>query len=367
MFPKKINVLLGLVLLGAICLSFSGLKATRIFVSAVPTDTVQACGTSAILNTSAVAGYSNPIWNNGSTGTSMTVTSSGDYWWQLTGTSVMANGDFSASTTSSTTRGFTSAYTYKSTSSTCIGCCCGVLSQEGTYAINTNPHNLHTNFASMGDHTTGTGNMLIVNGASVANTTVWAENISVQANTDYVFSVWIASVNPAAPAQLQFSIDGAPLGSTITASTTTGLWQYFTTTWNSGSRSGSLPIALVNQNIIANGNDFAVDDIVFAPVYRKNIHVVLNPLPVLSLTGPNSACGSYDLTKAIVGYDPSTYTYVFKDSNGNVISNTSAGAITQTGTYTITEQNKQTGCTSAPVQTIVTITPNPPKPGIASS
>lgn len=358
-------MLLGFVLLGAIGLSFSGLNASRIFVNAVAADTVQACGTSTVLNTSTVAGYSNPIWNNGSTATSMTVTSSGDYWWQLTGTSVVANGDFSA--TSSTTRGFTSAYAYKSSTSICFLCCCGVLSVEGTYSIDTNPHNLHSNFATMGDHTTGTGNMLIVNGASVANTTVWAENINVQANTDYVFSVWIASVNPQAPAQLQFSIDGVPLGSTITASTTTGVWQYFTTTWNSGTRSGSLPIALVNQNLASSGNDFAVDDIVFAPVYRKNIHVVLNPLPVLNLTGPNSACGTYDLIKTIAGYDPGTYTYVFKDNSGNVISNINATAITQSGTYTITAQNKQTGCTSAPAQTTVTITPNPPKPGIASS
>lgn len=361
MLPKKVNVLLCFILLGVVGLSFSGINASRIFVYSVSADTVQVCGTSTTLTSSTVSGYSNLIWNDGSTNTSLNVTSSGDYWWQVTGTSVVANGDFN--NTSSGTRGFTSSYTYKT--SGCNNCCCGVLSLEGTYSINSNPNNLHTNFVSMGDHTTGTGNMLIVNGASTANVTVWTENINVQANTDYVFSVWVASVNAQAPAQLQFSINGIPLGSTIQASTTTGVWQYFTTTWNSGSNSGSLPIALVNQNIAASGNDFAIDDIVFAPVYRKNIHVVLNPIPVLSVTGPNSACGTYDITKAIVGYDPATYTYVVKNSSGTVITNT--GAISQSGTYTITEQNKLTGCTSAAVQTTVNITPNPVKPGITSS
>ncbi|GAA4103344.1 hypothetical protein [Mucilaginibacter panaciglaebae] len=366
MLPVRVNVLLGIVLFGIIGLSFSGLNASRISVFTVSTDTVNVCGNSTTLTTSTVPGYSNPIWNDGTTGTSLNVTSSGDYWWQVTGTSVVTNGDFSAATTNATTRGFTSSYTYKSSSSTCNSCCCGILSLEGTYTINTDPHNIHTNFTSMGDHTTGTGQMLIVNGSATANVTVWTQSINVQPNTDYVFSAWATSVNPQNPAQLQFSIDGVPLGSTINPTSVDGNWQYFTTTWNSGNHSGSLPIALVNQNIATSGNDFAVDDIVFAPVYRKNIHLVLNPIPVLSLTGPHSACGTYDLTKTIVGYDPGTYNYVFKDSNGNVISNVNAGAITQSGTYTITEQNKLTGCTSAPVQTTVTIIPNPQKPGISS-
>lgn len=363
MLPKKVNVLFGFILLGIMGLSFSGTNASRIAVLfAAPTDTVKACGTSTTLTTSTVAGYSNPIWNDGSTGNSLTVNTSGDYWWQVTGVNVVVNGDFSAS---SSARGFTSSYTYKSNSSTCTNCCCGILSLEGTYGINTNPNSLHGNFASMGDHTTGTGKMLIVNGASTANVTVWNENIVVLPATDYVFSVWVASVNPTAPAQLQFSIDGVPLGTTITASATTGLWQYFTTTWNSGTHAGTLPIALVNQNIAANGNDFAIDDIVFAPVYRKNIHVILNPIPVMAVTGPKTVCGKYDLNQSIVNYDSATYSYVFKDSQGNVIPATNTTAVTQSGTYSVTETNKQTGCTSAPVNIIVTIKPNPPKPGIS--
>ncbi|MES2810300.1 MAG: hypothetical protein V4619_16825, partial [Bacteroidota bacterium] len=130
------------------------------------------------------AGYNNPIWNNGTAGNSLTVSTGGDYWWQVTGTNAVTNGDFSAATTNSNTRGFTSAYTYKSTSSNCNNCCCGVLSAEGTYTITTNPSTIHTNFSSFGDHTTGSGNMLIVNGAATANTTVWTQNITVQPNTD---------------------------------------------------------------------------------------------------------------------------------------------------------------------------------------
>ncbi|MBC7399287.1 MAG: hypothetical protein H7289_05025 [Mucilaginibacter sp.] len=309
------------------------------------------------MHTSTVAGYSNPIWNNGTSGTSLTVNASGDYWWQLTGTNVVTNGDFTNGNT-----GFTSAYTYKAKTGTP-----NALYVEGTYGVYTDPSALHNGFNSFNDHTGNSPanqrNMLIVNGAPTANVTVWSQNITVLPNTDYVFSVWVTSANPGNPAQLQFSINGSPLGSTITPSATTGNWQYFTTTWTSGSSGGSFPIALVNQNIIASGNDFAVDDIVFAPVYRRNVHVVLNPIPVLALTGPNAACGSYNLSQTIVGYDTNTYNYVFKDSNGNTIVNP---MVALSGTYTITEQNKLTGCTSAPVQKTITINPNPQKPGITT-
>ncbi|MFD2864805.1 hypothetical protein [Mucilaginibacter antarcticus] len=366
MSPQRLIVLIGVLLAGIAGISFTGITA-HAPIFAVITDTVKVCGTSTTLTTSNIpAGYGTPTWNNGTSGNSLPVSTGGNYWWQVTGTNVVTNGDFSAATTNSNTRGFTSAYSYKSSASVCAGCCCGVLSTEGTYTINTNPNNIHTNFSSFGDHTTGSGNMLIVNGSATANVVVWTQNINVQPNTDYVFSAWATAAHPANPAQLQFSIDGVPLGSTINPTATTGSWQYFTATWNSGSRSGALPIALVNQNIATSGNDFAVDDIVFAPVYRKNLFVVFNAIPVLTLSGPNTACLNYDLSKVIVGYDAATYTYVFKDSNGNIIPNVNGPVITQSGTYSITAENKVTGCTSLPVQTTVTVTPNPQKPNISS-
>jgi hypothetical protein len=338
-------------------MSFTQFNSSFKLIITPATDTVNVCGTSTILHTSTVPGYSNPIWNNGTAGTSLTVNASGDYWWQVTGTSVVTNGDFTSGNT-----GFTSDYIYKAKTSTP-----NVLYAEATYGVYTDPSALHNGFSSFNDHTGNSPanqrNMLIVNGAPTANTTVWAQNITVLANTDYVFSVWVSSANGTNPAQLQFSINGSPLGTTIIPPTTTGSWQYFTTTWTSGSTGGTFPIALVNQNIVASGNDFAVDDIVFAPVYRQNVHVVLNPIPVLTLTGPHTACGSYDITKTIVGYDTNTYNYFFKDSNGNTITNP---IVSLSGNYTITEQNKVTGCTSSPVQTTVTINPNPPKPGITT-
>jgi hypothetical protein len=359
-------------LLGLACLSFTGKpgqqkyhKFLRFFALPSVDTTVVACGTSLVLNTVPVAGYNNPIWSTGATGNSITVTAPGDYSWYTTGATIVTNGDFSASISTPTSRGFTSDYTYLDTSSPSGGCC-GILSGEGAYVVGKNPHTYHTNFDSFGDHTTGTGRMLIVNGASVPNVTVWAQNITVMPNTDYIFSVWATSVNPVSPAILSFSINGTQQIGTVSLSSAVsdGTWQYFTTVWNSGTTSGTVPIALVNQNTAANGNDFAVDDIVFAPIVKQNIHVSFNPLPILALNGPHETCGTYDLTQAIVGYDPTNYIYFFKDSSGNIV--TSPQAITHSGVYTITEQSKLTGCTSLPQQTTITIDPNPAKPNITS-
>ena len=163
---------------------------------------------------------------------------------------LVTNGDFSAGNT-----GFGSDYTYVPSVNQGSGY------PEGIYLIDDNPNDIHNLFSSYGDHTTGTGLMMIVNGSGTANQDVWRQGgISVAANTTYFFSTWIASAHPASPAQLVFSINGNQIGSVFNASTTTGQWQQFYTAWNSGA-STTANIALVNQNLAFGGNDFTLDDI----------------------------------------------------------------------------------------------------------
>jgi len=118
---------------------------------------------------------------------------------------------------------------------------------------------------------------MVVNGASVANVTVWSEAVSVQSNTTYVFSVWAASVTSTSPGILNFSINGVQLGN-ITLTSSLGIWKNFTVRWSSGSNT-TATIGIVNQNTASTGNDFALDDISFAPVCRKNFTVNLYPNP----------------------------------------------------------------------------------------
>lgn len=116
---------------------------------------------------------------------------------------LVVNGDFEAGNT-----GFTSDYTYCNT-----GNC---LQPESFYAVGANPTFFHSAFVG-NDHTTGTGNLMIVNGAGTPNTNVWCQTITVTPNTQYLFSTWVSSMVANSPAILQFSINGITIGSAFNA------------------------------------------------------------------------------------------------------------------------------------------------------
>lgn len=174
---------------------------------------------------------------------------------------LVTNGDFEAGNT-----GFGSDYTFV-TSTT----------PPAVYTVDDDPNDGHPAFTSFGDHTTGTGLMMIVNGSENAGDRVWyQDSIGVLANTTYFFSTWIASAHPASPAQLKFSINGSQIGATFVASATTGLWQQFYATWNSGANT-SVDLALVNQNLAFSGNDFTLDDIQLDTVRPGGTGVIPEP------------------------------------------------------------------------------------------
>src|SRR4051812_31201739 len=100
---------------------------------------------------------------------------------------LVINGDFSSGNTS-----FSSSYNYIPG---------GPILNEGEYAIDTNATNVHPSFIGS-DHTTGTGNFMIINGADIPNVSLWCQTISVQPNTVYLFSAWVASMFTNNPASL---------------------------------------------------------------------------------------------------------------------------------------------------------------------
>lgn len=171
---------------------------------------------------------------------------------EVNGVNLIANGDFSQGNT-----GFQSAYSFNSPNTT-----------EGQYFIGTSPRSWNAGLNNCPDHTSGSGNMMMVNGSPVADAIVWKQTVTVTSNTNYAFSTWIQSLLSQNPAQLQFSINGKILGAPINASGQSCNWNLFYSTWNSGS-AATAEIAIVNKNTILAGNDFALDDISFAQVFIK--------------------------------------------------------------------------------------------------
>ncbi len=135
--------------------------------------------------------------------------------------------------------------------------------KEQEYTVYTNPNLVHQYWASYGDHTSGTGNMLIVNAATAADQTVWQQTVTVTPGADYTLSYWLSSSYADNPANLQLSINSIVLGSDM-APGAVGDWQQVSYNWNSGV-STSATIRLVDLTRIAGGDDFAIDDIYFIP------------------------------------------------------------------------------------------------------
>jgi len=170
----------------------------------------------------------------------------------------------------------------------------GPLDNEGEFMVDDNPNDTHQNFAACGDHTTGDGNMLVVN-SSANQDQVWCQVVSVTPNTDYAFSAWATSVFPENPANLQFSFDGLLLGSVFNASSTTCEWQQFFATWNSGANT-DVEICIANVNDEASGNDFAIDDVAFGEICEASAEVTVTVGEELPTPQPDCEASSSSIT-----------------------------------------------------------------------
>ena len=150
--------------------------------------------------------------------------------------------------------GFTSAYQYNTN-----------LFGEGTYYVDYDASLHHENFVGLGHG--GTGNFMIVNGATTPGINVWTEQITVVPNTYYAFSTWVCTLagTPDQVALLQFSINGNQIGGIFSAPAQFNTWQQFYELWYSGS-STSATITILNQNTGVAGNDFGLDDISFCEI-----------------------------------------------------------------------------------------------------
>jgi hypothetical protein len=183
---------------------------------------------------------------------------------------------------------------------------------EGTYAVTSNPHyppNFHPSFYGTGHG--GSGNFMAVNGSKSAGTVVWEETVNILPNTKYFFSTWVSAINPANLANLEFSINGVLLGPVIAPPAmvgTTNPWAQFYAEWTSGPSTTTADIKIIDENTIAGGNDYGLDDISFNTVL------------------------------------PCAFTYLWNDAQA---STTSSISVTDNKTYCVTVTNSCTGCSAS--------------------
>ncbi len=246
---------------------------------------------------------------------------------EVPGTNVITNGNFNAGNT-----GFTSDYTFAANNTT-----------EGEYFVGSSPLAWNAALSNCSDHTTGSGNMLLVNGSPVANVNVWRQTVAVTPNTNYAFSSWIQALYPPNPAQLSFSINGSDIGTLITASLPTCTWSQFYTTWNSGSNT-TATISIVNKNTIVQGNDFALDDISFAPVVikRDSIKITIDT-PIVKTITDTSVCRNTPVQLTSIG--AVTYTWLPATGLSSAVTGNPFATPADTTQYIVTGTNAN-GCTA---------------------
>ena len=172
---------------------------------------------------------------------------------------LVTNGNFEAGNTA-----FTSDYTYIAPAGDTS------LYPESAYTVDTNARNVHNLWKSYGDHTTGQGNYLIVNGATEPGATVWESGpIAVTPGSNYFFEAFASNMccgrSNGATSNLTFTVvtaDGPVALSSFATEATPGVWKGYSTQWNNSNQT-SVILRLVDNSLDFGGNDFGIDDINF--------------------------------------------------------------------------------------------------------
>ena len=221
-------------------------------------------------------------------------------------------------------------------------------SSPGQYARTTNPALMNTTYISGGDHTTGTGNMLVYDGATTGGGFFWTTSDTGGAiggftvGTSYVFSYWIKSVSNEVSTDVTRSNIGAFFVgvNNISPPVLNNLAPLPEEGWKKVSYSfvATAPAILVRLRTLnggALGNDFAVDDFVIeeGSLPFEGSFATTNPTCpttsdgsiTVSVTGGSLPYGSFNLTGAVTQSNSNgifsdlpqgTYTVSVIDNNG---------------------------------------------------
>lgn len=260
---------------------------------------------------------------------------------------LIVNGDFEQGNT-----GFTSDYVYNPGF---------LLPPFGSYEVT----NLPAIFPDCPDHTSGTGQYMVIDGSAIANQYVWCQTVTVLPNATYNLSSWGTSFNSGgAFALLEFTINGTVIG-TQQYNGQVCNWSEFNANWNSGSNT-SATICIENLTVTGANNDFAIDDIFMAPICEVTDTVTVHVINLLAVAAPTQvtipcagANGTLNGTGSSTGPNIS---YLWETGNGNIVSGetTLMPVINQAGTYILTvSYDFGTGsCTRTATVTVVE-SPNP--------
>ena len=222
------------------------------------------------------AGTYTYLWSNGATSDTTSVLLAGNHSVRVTnaagcigtatiqvGVELAENGNFDAGNVGfNTPLLLNQRYTYVADSPNVRN----ELRIPGLYGIGPNANNYNDSYQGR-DHTTGTGNFMIVHGIPFVPIPNWEKTITVIPNTLYYFSAWAQGLdslnnNPI----LKFTINNVQLGTNLTLTNhgqspnAPDNWTRFYGTWNSGATTLA-SFAITDVQNFSLGNSFGLDDI----------------------------------------------------------------------------------------------------------
>jgi gliding motility-associated-like protein len=245
---------------------------------------------------------------------------------------------------------------------------------QTSYNIVTDPNAWFTAFSSCGDHTSGSGNMMVFDGAtnSDANVIAWSNQnpVTVVPNTNYTFSYYVASVSADNPARLEVTINGVSQGLPVTAPGTTCLWTQVSYNWNSGANT-TANFVIYDRNVADYGNDFALDDITLKEaitcLYQESVTVTVTPGAEPTFDPVDPICSGETLNalpttsnEGITGVwspaldNTATTVYTFTPDAGQCASPTDLTIVVNQGTATPTFAAVAPICSGGPLNALPT-------------
>ncbi|MEO1526530.1 MAG: PEP-CTERM sorting domain-containing protein [Planctomycetota bacterium] len=167
---------------------------------------------------------------------------------------LLVNGDFEAGNT-----GFNSNYNFTLNHPPVTG----------IYGVVSNPQSWFGNMGSFGDHTSGTGLMLVGDGGPVADNLLLEYQVPLVAGTTYQFTGYFAEGGGGESVSQQLfdvRLNGASIASLDLTGSAVGDWQELSGSYTAAASdpAGLLTIHALRTDPI--GNNFAIDDLQFSAV-----------------------------------------------------------------------------------------------------
>lgn len=234
----------------------------------------------------------------------------------ISATNLVNNGNFESGNS-----GFTHEYNYGTPGGT-FG--------PGWLSVGTNPLAYNGAWTPCGDHTTGSGNQLIVDGHTSANAKVWCQNVSVTPGKTYAFRFYVQSVYPVAPANLTATANNTPFGNVQAA----GLcdWQMFEACFTA--TTASVELCIRETTGVGFGNDFTIDDISLHEKCMDDDEVIVEIVDLKAAinipTLPKCASDIFDLNGLGSSTGPNIQ-YMWRSDGGKIISTNGITAKAQGG------------------------------------